>query len=82
VCDAYCGTQTSMQAKPGKTLRVGDSYKVVDSSNSSAFVLIAEVTEVFEKGLAKPIYTRAREATKHHKAGEITNLISQYKLIE
>ncbi len=54
-----------MQAKPGKTLRVGDNYKMVDSSNSSAFVLIGEVTEVFEKGLALPIYTRAHEATKH-----------------
>ena len=28
-----------MQAEPGKTLKVGDSYKVVDSSNRSAFVL-------------------------------------------
>jgi len=33
----------SMQAKPGKTLKMGDSYKVVDSRNSSAFVLIGEV---------------------------------------
>ena len=32
-----------MQAKPGKTVRVGDSYKVVDSSNRSAFVLIVQV---------------------------------------
>jgi len=29
--DLYAG-------RPGKTLRVGDIYKVVDSSNSSAFV--------------------------------------------
>ena len=36
----WYAAQTSMQAKPGKTLRVGDSYKVVDSSNRSAFVLI------------------------------------------
>ncbi len=33
----------SKQAKPGKTLKMGDSYKVVDSRNSSAFVLIGEV---------------------------------------
>ncbi len=58
-----------MQAKPGKTLRVGDSYKVVDSSNSSAFVLKGEVllscSLVVKNGLVKPIYTRAHEATKH-----------------
>ena len=36
----WYAAQTSMQAKPGKTLRVDDSYKVVDSSNRSAFVLI------------------------------------------
>ncbi len=43
-CDAklWYAAQTSMQAKPGKTLRVGDSYTVVDSSNSSAFVLIGD----------------------------------------
>ena len=28
-----------MQAKPGETLRAGDSYKVVDSINRSPFVL-------------------------------------------
>ena len=52
-----------MQAKPGKTVRVGDSYKVVDSSNRSAFVLIA--ASVVKNGLAKPISTRGHEATKH-----------------
>ena len=51
-----------MQVKLGKTVRVGDSYNVVDNSNRSAFVLIgASVVD----GLAKPIYTRAHEATKH-----------------
>ncbi len=53
-----------MQAKSGKTLRVSDSYKVVDSSNSCAFVW-SVLTEVFDKDLAKPIYTRVQEAIKH-----------------
>ena len=52
-----------MQVKLGKTVRVGDSYNVVDNSNRSAFVLIG--ASVVENGLAKPIYTRAHEATKH-----------------
>ena len=56
-----------MQAKPGKSVRVGDSYKVVDSSNRKAFVLIGLGAIVVKNGLAnlKPIYTRAHEATKH-----------------
>ena len=47
MCDAYCGIcradYGSIPANPGKTLRVGDIYKMVDSSNSNAFVLIGEV---------------------------------------
>ena len=52
-----------MQAKSGKTVRVGDSYKVVDSSNRSAFVLIG--ASVVNNSLPKSDYTRADEATKH-----------------
>ena len=68
VCRADYG---NIPANPGKTLRVGDSYKVVDSSNSNAFVLIGEVLLTFllvvKNGLAKPIYpgSGAHEATKH-----------------
>ena len=76
----WYAAQTSMQVKPGKTVRVGDSYKVVDNSNRSAFVLIG--ASVVENGLAKPIDTRAHEACRHYKAAAITNLISHYKLNE
>ena len=38
----WYAAQTSMQVNLAKTLGVGDSYKVVDSSNSSAVVLIGE----------------------------------------
>ena len=41
-----------MQARPGKTVRVGDSYKVVDSSNRNAFVLIGAI--IVKNDLAKP----------------------------
>ncbi len=58
-----------MQAKPGKTLRVGDSYKVVDSSNRSAFVLIGVRLLSYycclavKNDLAKLTYSKAHTAS-------------------
>ena len=44
-----------MQAKPGKTVRVGDSYKVVDS-NRNAFVLIGVRLQLLSRTVLQSLF--------------------------
>ena len=76
-----------MQAKPGKTLRVDDSYKVVDSSNRSAFVLVGVCvllscgcSVVIKNNLAKPTYSKAHPASYSQLEQLLINLMSQNHL--
>ncbi len=75
-----------MQAKPGKTLGVGDSYKAVDSSNRSAFVLIGVRVllscecSLVKNSLAKTTYSKAHTASYSQLKQLLINLISQNPL--